>query len=100
MQVHLCVFLSWDERVCCLQEAISKLYGGMDEHKAIEGTREDETIEQVQNAVFMRLLAALLYWGGELVFYWISKRVAGFPNYYAFLKNETKTQQSIERDSF
>ena len=47
--------------MCCLQEAISKLYGGMDEHKAIEGTREDETIEQVQNAVFMRLLAALLY---------------------------------------
>lgn len=61
VQVHLCVFLSWDERVCCLQEAISKLCGGMDEHKAIEGTREDETIEQVQNAVFMRLLAALLY---------------------------------------
>lgn len=90
MQVHLCVFLSWDERVCCLQEAISKLCGGMDEHKAIEGTREDETIEQVQNAVFMRLLAALLYWGGELVFIESVNEWLASPTTILFLKMRQK----------
>lgn len=38
-----------------------KLCGRMDEHKASRSTREDETVEQVQNAVFMHLLVARLF---------------------------------------
>lgn len=40
-----------------------KLCGRMDEHKASRSTREDETqhFEQVQNAVFMHLLVARLF---------------------------------------